>query len=151
MKLLLWAWMRICLLLAILGLAFFPDSANARLLSQGDNPNRDPDILYDQGLDLFVQGQYEIALPILEDALQLYKTADNQPGEAVCLTLIGVASYRLSNFIDAVDALESALSIWQEIDNLNGEGTALMGLGAIYESLHQNEQALRYYKEALLA
>ena len=69
--------------------------------------------------------------------------------EALTLTSLGIAHYKLSQYEKAIAFYTRALAIRREMKDRTDEGALLTNLGEAYQSLSQYDQALRYYEQAL--
>ncbi|MHC5716898.1 MAG: CHAT domain-containing protein, partial [Nostoc sp.] len=49
----------------------------------------------------------------------------------------------------AIGKLQEALKLWQQVDDKRWEGITLLGIGSVYDSLGEKQEALKYYNQAL--
>jgi tetratricopeptide (TPR) repeat protein len=63
---------------------------------------------------------------------------------------LGVASYSLGEYSQAIECYHKNLIITRDIGDGNGEGTALSNLGITYKSLGDYSQAIYYSQQSLI-
>lgn len=107
---------------------------------QAQNP--DSDLLVQQGVTEYQQGQYRSAIENWDRALTIYRQENNPPNTAIVLENIARAYQKLGQ-------TESAISYWQQVtDNYqqSGElqplGRSLTELAQAYSGLGQHRQAI---------
>jgi CHAT domain-containing protein len=121
------------------------------LMAQSD-ADSEADRLFQEGLQLFEQGSaasLQQALPVLEQARQLYQAAGNSQGEAVALLGLGRVSDVLGELQQGLEFYTQALSLFQAVGDRAGEATSLNNIGGVYDALGDRQQALEYYQQAL--
>jgi tetratricopeptide (TPR) repeat protein len=100
------------------------------------------DVYLYQGLFLKAQEHYQ-------QALEIYRAGGDRPGEADCLSSLGVIRGELGDYVAARDYFEQALSIHQTIGDRRGETMALSNLGVVYCDLGDYVAARDYHRQAL--
>ncbi|MCI0389801.1 MAG: tetratricopeptide repeat protein [Acidobacteria bacterium] len=84
-----------------------------------------------------------------EDALQLWRRLDDQPGAAGALTAMGDLHMALNERPKALELYLQALPIWRALRNSDREGATLNHIGAAYDMLGEKQRALDYFQQAL--
>lgn len=72
------------------------------------------------------------ALPLFEQALELYRKAGDRRGEAIVTGLIGNCHKRLGDYSRALELLNRALAMKQELGDRPEEGRTLNNLGLLF-------------------
>ncbi len=110
----------------------------------------------DQANQLLKQGDSQIennqlaeALPLLQQALKIYRQEKNRVSEGHALKSIGNAYFILRRYKEAIDSQEQALSIAREIKDTDLEARTLSNIGNAYRDLKQTEQAISFYQRSL--
>lgn len=93
-------------------------------------------------------GDRESAVPKINRALDLYRATGNKIGEALCLTVLALASPQ-GNEARAIKLHRDARDIFRSIGDGQSEAIALNGVGQAYENLKDYPTALGNYQEAL--
>jgi CHAT domain-containing protein/Tfp pilus assembly protein PilF len=82
-------------------------------------------------------------------ALQLWRSAEDRPGEATALFNIGVIYWQLGESRKSLEYYTQALEIWRAVANRREEARTLHSMGVSYSQLSENQKALEYYSQAL--
>ena len=78
------------------------------------------------------------------------KVINDNPGEAVALTLLGRAQMLQVQFKIAGDSFESARELWNRVGNHRGEAQAMSLLAEVQRNLGETEKALETLQRALI-
>ena len=93
--------------------------------------------------------QYDHALAVLQEALEIRKKLDDLKGTGRTLNNIGLVNRRLSKYDEALKLHQKALESAKQTDDNRGIGQALHNIGAIYSAWGDYSQALAFYQQAL--
>ena len=97
----------------------------------------------------YIQGDYEEAQRIGEEALSIYQELDHTQGCAVALgNLANVANY-MGRYELAKSFNEEALAIYRNLGNKRSVSITLNGLGNVMKMLGENAAAEKFYLESL--
>ncbi len=105
--------------------------------------------LYQQGAQLWQQGQLQAALDLLEQAISLYGAAGDAINIADTQIALGIVANDLSQYDNATAYLEQALATLQGLGDRTLEAKALNALGLVSARRSQYDTALNYYQQAL--
>jgi tetratricopeptide (TPR) repeat protein len=81
--------------------------------------------------------------------LDLYRAADNRPGEAEALGDIGWCYALLGEYDNAIASCRQALAMQQELGHAESETATWDSLGFIYQQTGDHEQAITCYERAI--
>ncbi|TCB90460.1 tetratricopeptide repeat protein, partial [Micromonospora zingiberis] len=109
----------------------------------------DAGAFYDLGWAQFATGRPRPALDSFEQALRLYREADDLGNEAATLTNIGRVYDGLGDRQRALAYYGQALPIRREVGDRAGEAATLTNIGRVYDGLGDRQRALAYYGQAL--
>ncbi|WP_375466613.1 tetratricopeptide repeat protein, partial [uncultured Nostoc sp.] len=101
------------------------------------------------GLGYGTIGEYQKALEVYKQALELRQMMGGKPDEASTLTDIADILNRQGEKQEAINALNQALNIQRQIKTRPAEATTLLTLGDVYFSLGAYPESLNVYKQAL--
>ena len=104
---------------------------------------------YDRGWARRATGRPQLAVQDYQQALTLYRQADDRGNEAATLSNIGLVYDALGNRRQALDFYRQALILTREVGDRVGEATTLNNIGGVYDALGDREQALDFYRQAL--
>ncbi|MFF3941023.1 AfsR/SARP family transcriptional regulator [Streptomyces phaeofaciens] len=93
--------------------------------------------------------RHEPARRHLQQALTLFRQADDLTGQARALVNLGLVDERLGRFLSAVEYLEQALVLYRRVDDRSGEAMALKDLASVEGQLGRHEQAADHLRQAL--
>ena len=85
-----------------------------------------------------------------EEALPLWRSGNDQAGEAETLTSVAQVYNSLGDKQKALDYFQRAISLWKVVGDAKSQAIALSGVGAVYYALGAHRQALDYLNQALL-
>jgi len=94
-------------------------------------------------------GDADLALALLAQAMELYRTIGDSRSIAVLWGSLGVASWAKGDFAGAEGYYQKALVARREIEDRILEGRTLNGLGSANYQLGNLEPALDYYRQAI--
>jgi tetratricopeptide (TPR) repeat protein len=89
---------------------------------------------YDQGRTSIADNQYERAVNLLTQEIQAH------PEHSEAWRDLGIAQYKLNNYVDAEFSLLKAYSLVKD-------GETIFYLGLVYEATEDYDKAINYYKE----
>ncbi len=95
---------------------------------------------------------YDLQQPLkyYEQALRLSREVGDRRGQATALNNIGSVYADLGDDRDgALRSYKQALSLSEELGDRRGQAVTLSNIGRFYADLDEQEQALKYYKDAL--
>ncbi|MCI5209919.1 MAG: hypothetical protein D3910_14245 [Candidatus Electrothrix sp. ATG2] len=100
-------------------------------LPEGSNKKR-ANCLVNAGYDLKHLGQYNDALPLYEQSLELFRKVNYKQGEGMVLNNMSQVYDAWGNYDTALTYLQQSLIIQQKINDNYGEITSLNNISAIY-------------------
>jgi CHAT domain-containing protein/Tfp pilus assembly protein PilF len=106
---------------------------------------------YAEGLRLQAQRTAEArrqAIAKFQAALENWRAAGDQNGEARALFGLGESHLALGEKAAALDALDQSLRLWRALGARDGEAATLNTLGSAYLSIGESQQALDSYQAA---
>ncbi|MFB2834479.1 tetratricopeptide repeat protein [Floridanema evergladense] len=108
------------------------------------------DILLDFGNKLF-NSQLTITLRFWTQSFLIYRAIDARQQVATAIRNLGILSYCLGNYEQALACYQQSLAICREpqIQDRQEEAASLTNLGNAYESLGKYEQAIDCYQQSL--
>ena len=101
-------------------------------VSADDNPADDPTAVKDRAYEIYDNTGPREALPVFEQALELYREVGDRSGEAITLGLIGNCHKRLGDYPLALDYHDRALTLKRELGDRREEGRTLSHIGLVY-------------------
>lgn len=105
--------------------------------------------LLQQGNEQLYSGNYQAALPLLEQALALYQQLDDRAGEGQALKSLGNVYYLLEDYPRSLDYQQQALAIAQARSDLDLEARVLNNLGNVYRETGDTDRALALFQQSL--
>src|SRR6185436_15254117 len=84
-----------------------------------------------------------------EEAIPLYRAAEDRHGEALTLNNIAVIYDQLGEGQKALGSYARALPLFRGVGDRVGEATTLTNIGAVYYNLGERQKALESFQEAL--
>ncbi|GIJ58041.1 tetratricopeptide repeat protein [Virgisporangium aurantiacum] len=100
------------------------------------------------GVTHLVLGGFEPGSEYLEQALALFQSVGDVPGQARTLTNLGMAEERLG-MASAIERHKQALALFQELGDATNEARSLLNIGLTEERLGQVDAAVERYSQAL--
>ncbi|MBW4549544.1 MAG: CHAT domain-containing protein [Aphanocapsa sp. GSE-SYN-MK-11-07L] len=82
-------------------------------------------------------------------ALSQTTTPSDRKAEAERLINASIKDFQQQQFSTALEKLQAARILYQQLDDKSGEAIALLGTGAVYSALGEQQKALAYYNQAL--
>ena len=89
-------------------------------------------------------GEYETALALAEQALDLFTQAKDKGGRAAAINGMGIVYMRQANYTKALENFHETLKIRLELGDKEGVGWAYNNLGVVYADLTNLPEALKY-------
>ncbi|MBI4310202.1 MAG: tetratricopeptide repeat protein [Chloroflexi bacterium] len=105
--------------------------------------------LYAAGALAYNQGDYGVAVPLLEDCLELCRELGNHVGGADAQSLLGNVARQRGDFHRAAVLQQASLAAYRSTGDLTKTAAALNNLGLVMERLDEMERARQYYEESL--
>ena len=105
-----------------------------------------------EGLQLYQQGTAESlrkAIAKLEEALNLYREARENAGQAVSLLALGRVYDDLGEKQKALEYYSQSLPLFRAVGDRTGEASTLNNIGLVYSELGEQQKALEYYSQSL--
>lgn len=106
--------------------------------------------LFNQGADLSDAGNFEDALPLLQDALKLAQAIKDQNLESQILNSIGFAYSGLGKNEPSLEYYYLALAIERKTKDRKAEAFTLLNIGVAYFDLDDYSNTAKTFKEALV-
>jgi DNA-binding SARP family transcriptional activator len=94
-------------------------------------------------------GRYEVALPLAEDAAEIYRSLADRRGEADALEQIGMAHQRAGRSREAIAYFQEARVLYHYIEDPHGVATTLSHSGIASWQLGRYPDAMEHLHEAL--
>jgi CHAT domain-containing protein/Tfp pilus assembly protein PilF len=116
------------------------------------NSNEAAQKIYEEAEKLYEQGTAEAlrgAIVKYEEALKLYRSAGDRPGEAIILISIGRVYSDLGEKQKALEYYSQSLTFRREAGDRRGEAITLNNIGLVYSDLGEKQKALEYYNQSL--
>ncbi|NEO95201.1 MAG: tetratricopeptide repeat protein, partial [Moorea sp. SIO3G5] len=144
-----------------IALTCFLPSGKALSNSQGITPNSRfpipdsrfpiPDSLEQQAQQLYETGQYQYAIPLLEQMISNYSESGDLIGEINSLVNLALVYQRLGNLDQALETIYQSFTQLSQLDNTKErqelQAQILSVQGQVYLSLGQGEKALSIWQE----
>ncbi|MER3492866.1 MAG: Fis family transcriptional regulator [Mastigocladus sp. ERB_26_2] len=121
----------------------------SQTLAQSFDAESQADQLVKKGEELVDQGRSEVALPLFEQALAIYRKINNHRGEAQTLKGIGNVYYDLKDYQRSLSSQQQALKIAQVINDKDLQARTLSNIGNAYRALGDINQAISFYQQSL--
>ncbi len=140
------------LMVMVILLLVYPIPATASPLSQDESKSQG-DILLEEGIEIFYQGDVQGSLDKFESALAAYQESGDRAGEGRALNAIGVAYLgftRFDQFETAVEYFEQSLAISQEVNDRLYQAKAMHNMGVAYRNLWQLPKAIELLEQSLI-
>ena len=110
---------------------------------------RKAELLYREGSDLAVEGQFEAAKEKFEASMELARETGNRAGEAHNQNEIGILLFRQEKFEEARERFRKALAIYRELDMAPEISKTMNNLANIFLRENRFDKALEQYTELL--
>jgi len=95
------------------------------------------------------QSQYQQAIDVYQQSLEIQRQIGDRNGEANSLGNLGAAYSSLGEYERAIEFYQQSLEIQRQIGDRKGEANSLGNLGAAYGSLGEYERAVEFYQQSL--
>ena len=106
-------------------------------------------LLFEIGIENWRLKRAAEAIPLFERALDLYRKADDQRGEAAAVGNLGNTLYRLGEPRRAIERYEQALAIARKIGDRRSQVSSLCNLGDAWAALGEPRRAVDFFEQAL--
>lgn len=115
----------------------------------GDKDVERDRLLNQKGWSVFRQGDYDKAIEIFKEEIELAKDLDVKDERAQSLHDLGSVYLRKGDYERAEDFLQSAIGLRNKINDSEGLSDSLNNLGIIYYNKGELDKALEYYERGL--
>jgi Uncharacterized protein conserved in bacteria len=108
--------------------------------------------VFEEGLQLYQQGTVEAkrsAIVKYEEALKLYRSVGDRPGEASTLNNIAFVYSKLGEKQKALEYYSQSLTLSRAVSDRPGEALNLYNIGLVYAELGEKQKALEYLGPSL--
>jgi len=105
--------------------------------------------LHYAGIGRSYQDDYDSALELCLEALEIYERIEDDPGIAACRSTIGTIYLNIERFEEALATYLGALAIAEEIGDRNRAGIVVSNIGTTYLGLEKPAEALEFFSRAL--
>ncbi len=102
-----------------------------------------------QGDGLLLSGRPQAAIPLYQEARDLFGSAGNQAAVAVLLTRFGVALHEQGDLAEAEKMYQESLAALSRIGSIQGVAMQLANLGLLYRNRGDMPRAQKVLEEAL--
>ena len=100
------------------------------------------------GMISFAKGNYEKALPFLNDALQIYRVHNNLTSVATILNDIGNLYTQQNNLIQALKTLKESMILFEKVGNPDSIGKVAVNMGIIFMRNCDFDKAIEYFDKS---
>lgn len=114
-----------------------------------DQRKAEGDRLLQQGIEKIERREPEVALPPLEQALQIYREVRNRQGEGKALAELGRACFAFQSYAKAIEYSEQSLAIARSIKDQPLELSVLKRLGLLYSLTGSHPKAISTVEQRL--
>ena len=118
-------------------------------VSADDSQTQDPTALKERAYEIYETVGPREALPLFEQALELYRQAGDRSGEAITLGLIGNCHKRMGDYPLALDFHDRALTMKRELGDRREEGLTLSHIGLVYWEMGEYVMATDRFKASI--
>jgi CHAT domain-containing protein/tetratricopeptide (TPR) repeat protein len=105
-------------------------------------------ILNNYGFCLIALGDFDRALELHTDALQMYTAKDEPLEQARQLSALGGLYFRTGDLPRSLETLRAAIEVQERISDISGEAPALRVAGNAASALGQHDLALEYLRKS---
>jgi len=102
-----------------------------------------------RGRDSLLKGNFQAALEIYQQTLDIIKSINDRDGEAIIHGNIGVAYFYLGDFDRALEYYQHSLALLEKIGDLRRIGNRLGNIANVYSDWSDYSTALTYFDKAL--
>jgi tetratricopeptide (TPR) repeat protein len=102
-----------------------------------------------EGKILGSMGDYNKALEIFQESLQMAKSLDSDEWVAAALNNIANVYNEQANYVEALSYFQKALPIFQSLGEVHEESIVIRNMSSILKNLNRNSEALQYSLRAL--
>jgi CHAT domain-containing protein/tetratricopeptide (TPR) repeat protein len=118
------------------------------LIERDRNPDLYATIVGNLGSTLIALGDFDRALMLQSDALELFTERGDIGRQARTLTALGAIQFRTGNVERAYESLRSAQPLYERAGDLSGQASSLRLMGNAAAALGQHDLALEYLRKA---
>jgi tetratricopeptide (TPR) repeat protein len=94
------------------------------------------------------RGNFEFALKLLREALELHLAGNDKKMEAVTLKYMGEVYWRMSDFNAAFSCYADAKVIYTSLNDTSGQADLLNKVGSVYFNKGEHDTAIEYFEKA---
>jgi tetratricopeptide (TPR) repeat protein len=105
--------------------------------------------LYEKANQQYHQGQYQQALMTLQQGLAIVREIDDQEGEGIILTFLGITYEALKEYSKALEIYQQGLAIARQRNDRHNEAAILDYIGLVYNAQGHQEKAIESHQKAL--
>ena len=102
-----------------------------------------------EGRESLLKGNFQAALELLLQTLEIAKSIDDVDGEAAILGYIGVAHFYLGDFDAALEHYQNSLALHEKLGDRRQIGNRLGQIANVYSDRSDYPTALAYFDQAL--
>jgi CHAT domain-containing protein/tetratricopeptide (TPR) repeat protein len=118
------------------------------LIERDRNPDLYATIVCNLGFTLIALGDFDRALVLQTEALELFSARGDIGQTARTLTALGAIQFRTGNVERAYESLRSAQPLYESAGDLTGQASSLRLLGNAAAELGEHDLALEYLRKA---
>jgi CHAT domain-containing protein/tetratricopeptide (TPR) repeat protein len=118
------------------------------LVERDRNPDQYATLVGDLGFTLTALGDFDRALVLQTEALELFSARGETRQTARTLTALGAIQFRTGNVERAFESLRSAQPLYERAGDVGGQASSLRLLGNAAAALGQHDLALEYLRRA---
>jgi tetratricopeptide (TPR) repeat protein len=93
-------------------------------------------------------GNFDFALDLLREALDLHRTRHDLKMEAATLKYMGEVYWRMSDYTAAFQHYEKAKAIYESLNDVSGEADLLNKVGSVYFNKGEHQTAIEKFDQA---
>jgi adenylate cyclase len=107
-------------------------------------------VCVEEGYTLWKQGNYNVALPILLEALEVFKASGGEDKDSGKVQrLIGNVYWKMGKRDDALNHYNESLSLMERARDMCGIASGLNNIGLIYQYKGEADRAIDFFKRSL--
>jgi CHAT domain-containing protein len=107
------------------------------------------DSLLNLGNELINISQFQEALQLSQNALEIYRKIDDLQGETKALINLGLAHFNLGDYQTSVDLYQQSLLFAREVGDRQSEANSITNLGNTHLAQGNYSQAIAFYEESI--
>ena len=117
-------------------------------LRRTDRRDRLAHVLVSTGWVHHLSGRPGTAIPLLREAIELYRALGNRNGEAAALDRLGTALRETGDFAAALDAYRGSFSLSEAAGSPKDAANTALNIGCLYQEWGKTEEARRQLADA---